>query len=86
MACCRRGAELDCAIALDHMILAATNEGLGTCWVGWIERDVIHGILGIPPEVEVPVIVPVGYAAENPRQKPRKVLDELVGDDVFRRF
>jgi hypothetical protein len=32
------------------------------------------------------VIVPVGYAAENPRQKPRKVLDELVGDDVFRQF
>ena len=51
VACCRRGAGFDCAIAVDHMILAATNEGLGSCWVGWIERDAIREVLGTVTEV-----------------------------------
>jgi nitroreductase len=81
--CCQRGAEFDCAIALDHLILAATNEGLGSCWVGWIERDAIREILGIPDDIDIPVIVPIGYAAESPGARPRKALSELIQEDAF---
>ena len=73
VACCQRGADFDCAIAVDHLILAATNEGLGSCWVGWIERDTIREILGIPGDIDIPVIVPLGYAAESPAaRRPRR--------------
>jgi nitroreductase len=84
VACCRRGTEFDCAIALDHMILAAANEGLGSCWVGWIERDPLREILGIPDDTDIPVIVPIGYAAESPVARSRKGLGELIHEDVFR--
>jgi nitroreductase len=80
---CPRGAEFDCAIAMDHLILAAMNEGLGSCWVGWIERDEIRKIFGIPPEIEIPVIVPIGYAAESPDARSRKPLRELIQEDAF---
>ena len=79
------GAEFDCAIAMDHLILAATNEGLGSCWVGWIERDAIREILGIPADIEIPVIVPIGYAAEIPDAQTRKALSELIQEDAFKR-
>ncbi|MGA2974295.1 MAG: nitroreductase family protein [Spirochaetia bacterium] len=85
VACCQRGADFDCAIAVDHLILAATNEGLGSCWVGWIERDAIREILGIPADIEIPVIVPIGYAAEIPDAQTRKPLRELIQEDVFKR-
>jgi nitroreductase len=85
VACCPKGAEFDCAIAVDHLILAATNEGLGSCWVGWIERDALREILGVPGTIETPVIVPMGYAAESPDPRPRKALSDLVHEDAFPR-
>jgi len=51
---------------------------LGTCWVGWFERDVVKEILGIDPNMEVPILVPIGYADEYPPAKPRKTVEELV--------
>ena len=65
------------------MILAAANEGIGSCWVGWMEPDVIKRILGIPDELEVPIIVPLGYANEEPPQKERKPITELIKYDRY---
>lgn len=48
VSCCNPGDECNCAIALDHLILAATNEGLSPCRVGWIDRENLREILGIP--------------------------------------
>jgi nitroreductase len=85
VACCRPDHEFDCAIALDHLVLAATNEGLGTCWVGWIDRDKIRELLDIPEHVAVPAVIPVGYPAENPDARPRKPIEELVSTDTYHR-
>jgi nitroreductase len=85
VACCPRGGEFDCAIAVDHLILAATNEGLGSCWVGWIERQAIRQVLDIPDDIDIPVIVPIGYAAESPGARPRKGFRELFREDAFKR-
>ncbi|MGE5557989.1 MAG: nitroreductase family protein [Bacillota bacterium] len=83
VAVCDPGKSFDAAIAVDHLILAATNEGLGTCWIGWIEREPIKNILGIPAEKEVPVLVPIGFPAENPPAKPRKPLGQIIRFDKY---
>jgi nitroreductase len=83
VACCRPDHEFDCAIAVDHLILAATNEGLGTCWVGWIDREAIRALLNIPEHVAVPVVIPLGYAAEGPEARPRKPMSELICTDAY---
>jgi nitroreductase len=77
-ACCEKGHSFDTAIAVDHMTLAAADEGLGTCWIGWFEQNVVKEILGIPDNMEVPVLIPIGFPAENPPAKARKSIDELV--------
>lgn len=79
VACCEPGHAFDTAIALDHLVLAAVNEGLGACWVGWLEREPLKRILGLPEATEVPVIIPLGFPDETPAAKPRKPVGELVG-------
>jgi len=75
VACCEKGDSFNVAIAVDHMILAATDEGLGTCWVGWFDAEKVKALLNIPAQLEVPIIVPIGFADEKPAQKPRKSLE-----------
>ena len=81
---CEKDNAFDTAIALDHLILAAADEGLGTCWVGWIEREAIKKLLRIPAELYVPVIVPVGYADEQPEARARKPESELFLQNTYR--
>jgi nitroreductase len=83
VAVCKPGGAFNVAIAVDHMILAATDEGLGTCWVGWFEREPIKQILGIPEEMEVPIMVTIGHPAEGPAARPRKPLKELIMRDGY---
>jgi nitroreductase len=83
VACCDAGGEFDVAIAVDHMILAATDEGLGTCWVGWFEHDVAERILGIGHGKKAVILIPIGYADETPDARPRKPLSELIMTDRY---
>lgn len=81
--CCEKGRSFDTALALDHMVLAAADLGLGSCFVGWFERGEAAELLGIPKELEIPVLVPVGFAAESPEARPRKPLGELIARDRY---
>ena len=69
---------VDLAIAVDHMTLAAADEGLGTCWIGAFNPEAARDILGLPEEVKPVVFTTVGYADDKPRPKVRKSIDELV--------
>jgi len=71
-------AELDLAIVMDHIILAATEEGLGTCWVCNFDEAKTREILGIPPEVRPLAMTPLGYPDGTPRPFARKRLEDLV--------
>lgn len=68
---------VDLAIAMDHIILAAANEGLGTCWIGAFEEKRVKEILGIPDDVRVVALTPIGYPAEEPKGRGRKDFNEI---------
>ena len=70
--------DIDVAIAMDHLILEATNQGLGTGWIGAFDADAARQVLGIPAEVEPIAFTPLGYPADSPREKTRKPLEEIV--------
>jgi nitroreductase len=55
--------EVDVAIALDHLTLAAAAEGLGTCWIGAFDEIAVKRILGVPAGVKVVALTPLGYPA-----------------------
>jgi nitroreductase len=74
----------DVGIAFEHIILAASSLGLGTCWLGAMVRDTeIKDILQIPDSYRVVAISPIGVPAENPVPKQRKRLDEIVSWEKF---
>ena len=56
---------VDVAIALEHFVLAATNEGLGTCWIGGFDEEGTKSLLGIPGEIKVVALTPIGYPSED---------------------
>ncbi len=68
----------DLSIAMTHLILAAHNEGLGTCWIGMFDEVKVKKILGIPGPVRVYAMTPLGYSLEKPRVTGRKALSEIV--------
>ncbi len=70
--------EIDVAIAMDHLTLAAASIGLGTCWIGAFNPDAAREILGLPEGVEPVAFTPLGYPADRPGRKSRKPLDEIV--------
>ena len=70
--------DVDVAIAMDHLIMAAADLGLGTCWIGAFDRTAAREVLGIPDSVEPIIFTPLGYPADQPRPKKRRPLDELV--------
>jgi nitroreductase len=70
--------DVDVAIVMDHLTLAAADLGLGTCWIGAFDPDAAREVLGLPDEVEPVAFTPLGYPADSPRPKKRKALDELV--------
>jgi nitroreductase len=70
--------DVDVAIVMDHLILAATDEGLGTCWIGAFNPGAAKEILNLPAGVEPIAFTPLGYSADRPPVKKRKPLSELV--------
>ncbi len=74
-------ADVDATIAMAHLILAATDLGLGTCWVAAFDPVAARELLQLPEGVEPIAFTPLGYAADQPKTKQRKPLTELVSFD-----
>jgi nitroreductase len=83
MSCGVPGDPVDVAIALEHVALAATAEGLGTCWVGAFNQDQTRALLGIPANAKVIEVMTLGYPADNLRPKTRKPVKELACYDQW---
>ena len=76
--------KIDAAIAHQNLILEATALGLGTCWIGAFDEAKAKEALGIPANVRVVAMTPLGYAAEHPTQaSDRKATEEIVHHDKW---
>ncbi len=84
MTCGNPSSLIDLAIAVDHMTLKAAEEGLGTCWIGAFYQDQVKEILGIPENVNVVALLPLGYPADKPKPKSRKMIGEIVCFDSWK--
>jgi nitroreductase len=74
----RRYLDVDVAIVMDHLILAAANIGLGTCWVAAFNASAAREVLRLPDEVEPLIFTPLGYPADQMGVKERKPITDLV--------
>jgi nitroreductase len=79
MTCGQLAYPIDVAIAIEHMALKATEEGLGTCWIGAFYEDQVKEILGIPKDIRVVQLLILGYPdTSGPSHKDRLGLKEIV--------
>jgi nitroreductase len=79
MTCGHQCYPIDVAIAIDHITLLAAAEGLATCWIGAFFEDQVREILGIPENVRVVELLPIGYPADSaPESKSRLTLEEII--------
>jgi len=69
---------VDGAIFIDHLTLAACAEGLGTCWIAKFNETEVRKLLSIPDAYRVVVMTPLGYPAEEGKDKGRKPLSEIL--------
>jgi nitroreductase len=84
---------VDVAISMEHLVLAATDLGLGTCWIGSFDEAKVKQLLGVPEDVKVIALTPVGYAGDEGlrskftkglvRSGKRKPLEEIVHHDKW---
>jgi len=70
--------EVDATIAMDHMVLAATALGLGTCWIAAFDPGAAREVFGLPDDVELVAITPLGYPDKASATTDRKPLEDLV--------
>lgn len=79
MACGQACYPIDVAIAIDHITLCATADGLGTCWIGAFDEGEVKRILDIPPSIRVVGLLPVGYPDDASRvEKNRLPMEAIV--------
>lgn len=81
--------DIDIAIAVEHLCLAATEQGLATCWVCNFDAVLCKQLFGLPANEEPAVVIPLGYAAERlqigdgtsgiePKEKKRKPIEDII--------
>ena len=73
--------EVDATIVMDHMVLAATALGLGTCWIADFDPAAAREVLGLPDDVEPVAFTPLGLPDKRPSGTGRRPLDELVKNE-----
>ncbi|MDO9154590.1 MAG: nitroreductase family protein [Paludibacter sp.] len=75
--------HLDLGIVASHICLAATDEGLGSCMIGWCNEKKIRKILDIPDKKRVMLVILLGYSAQPLRDKKRKKMNEIVSFEKY---
>lgn len=63
--------ETDAAIVCTHMMLAASDLGIGSCWVGMFNKQQVSEVLDLPENVTVTALLPIGYPADNAKPAPQ---------------
>ena len=69
--------DIDVAIAVEHLCLAAAEQGLGTCWVCNFDAPLCHSLFSLPENEDPVALVPIGYPADTPKEKTRKTREQI---------
>ena len=69
--------EADTALAIENLVLEAHNLGLGTCIIGYFDREIAKSIFKLEEDLTVYYLITLGYSDENPKEKKRKPLEEV---------
>ncbi len=78
MPCGQYAYTVDLSIAISFMILEATEQELGTCWLGAFDENMVKKILDIPDEIRIVGMFTLGYADEKPAPRPRKNEKQII--------
>jgi nitroreductase len=78
MGCGEPSSQIDLSIAFTQMMLAAVNEGLGSCWIGSFNSPALKKMLEIPDKYPIISLLVIGYPADAPVVKERKRIEEIV--------
>lgn len=70
--------DIDIAIAVEHLCLAATEQELATCWVCNFDAVLCKELFALPENEEAAVLIPIGYPADEPKEKKRKAIGEIL--------
>ena len=71
-------AQINVAIALEHIALAAVEEDLATCWIGAFNPHKVRQVLGIPKNIQIIELMCLGYPADKPKKPHRLPLTDIV--------
>lgn len=77
-------AQLDLGIVAAHIVLAAQEEGIGTCIVGWFDEEKVKGLLNIPSSKRVWLDIVMGYSTQPLRKKSRKPIEKIVSYNSYK--
>jgi len=77
--------DKDAMIALEHVALAATALGYGSCWIGAFDPEAVKRIIKAPEGLEVVAMMAIGIPDEEPPPRPRRPLSELAFSEEFGR-
>jgi len=69
--------EKDTMIALEHLVLAATALGYGTCWIGAFNEEAVKDLLNVPSKMKVVALLPIGIPDEKPAPRRKRELSEI---------
>jgi len=71
--------QIDIGIAVEHLVLRAAEQGLGTCWIGWFNESAVRKFLNIPKIYKIPVIISMGYPQDlNIKSTKRLSLEDII--------
>ncbi len=76
---------LDAGLAMEHFVLAAVEEGLGTCWIAYISGETVREAVGAPEGLEVIAVSPLGCPQRIPSPRPRLQLNEIAFSEEWGR-
>ncbi|MHB1376030.1 MAG: nitroreductase family protein [Candidatus Humimicrobiaceae bacterium] len=74
---------VDVGISFEHLMLAATEQGLGSCWIGAFNEKAVGKVLGVPENVRVVALTPIGYPDGHGRERKRKSIKEIVSYNKY---
>lgn len=76
--------QYDIGIAAGFITLAAEHEGLGSCIMGWLDKDKVRSLLNIPKNKEIPLVIALGKSLSKQRKKIRKSSQEVISWEEYK--